>query len=322
LPWKRRLGLFGVWLLVLGGLLGGLAATTRWEGSLNGGAVPRLIWKWQTKRDRHLDRLEGSGEEASLRGEPGEFTQFLGPNRNGVLAGVALDPDWEAHPPRELWRREIGAGWSGFSVAAGRAVTQEQRGNEELVSCYDLGSGQPLWAHANETRFEEAMGGDGPRANPTIHRELVYAMGATGILDCLQLATGVPVWSRHILADRSAGNVMYGKACSPLIAGDLVIVTGGVAPGPAVLAFDRLTGHPVWSAGEDAASYASPVLATLAGREQIVSVNQNTVTGHDVATGAILWIWDWPAKMPKPAQAQPAGADRLFVSASLSCSLA
>jgi outer membrane protein assembly factor BamB len=95
-----------------------------------------------------------------------------------------------------------------------------------------------------------------------------------------------------------------------------VIVTGGVAPGPAVLAFDRLTGHPVWSAGEDAASYASPVLATLAGREQIVSVNQNTVTGHDVATGAILWIWDWPAKMPKPAQAQPAGADRLFVSAS------
>ena len=73
---------------------------------------------------------------------------------------------------------------------------------------------------------------------------------------------------------------------------------------------------PVWTAGTDAASYASPTVAELAGRRQVVSLNANTVTGHDLDTGKILWSWDWPAKMPKSASAQPVGGDRLLVTAS------
>ncbi len=318
LPWRRRLVYFGGLVLVVIGAGVGLAASTRWEGSLNGGAIPRLVWKWRPDLDARLERLEGSGGQATQPEAKAEFAQFLGPQRNGVLPSVSLDPDWSAHPPQELWRSEIGAGWSGFVVAEGRAITQEQRGKEELAACYDLVTGEPLWVHGNEARFEEAMGGDGPRATPTIHDGKVYVMGATGILDCLELSSGSPLWSRNIFEERKFGNVMYGKACSPLIVGELVVVTGGKEPGPTLLAYDRLTGEPAWTAGDDAASYASPILTTLGGREQIVSLNAKTATGHDPGTGGILWKWVWPGEktMPKSALVQPVGKDRLFVSAS------
>jgi outer membrane protein assembly factor BamB len=316
LPWKRRWRLFGAWVLMVGLVTGGLISTTQWEGSLNGGAIPRLVWKWLPKLDERLDDLEGSGGEATLSTAGQDFPQFLGPNRDGILEGVTLDADWFAQPPEELWRREIGAGWSGFSISRGRALTQEQRGKKELISCYDLATGEPLWVHENETRFEESMGGDGPRANPTIDGERVYALGGTGILDCLDFQSGDLIWTRHVLEEHSAENLMYGKASSPLIVGELVVVTGGKKPGPTVLAYHREKGELVWSAGDDSASYASPVLANLAGQEQIVCVNHNTVTGHEPTTGKILWTWKWPAKMPKSALAQPVGQDRLLVSAS------
>ncbi|MCH5373904.1 MAG: hypothetical protein JJ992_08010, partial [Planctomycetes bacterium] len=60
---------------------------------------------------------------------------FLGPNRNSVLPRRSLEADWDQNPPRLVWRTEIGAGWSGFSAVNGFAVTMEQRGKDELVTC-------------------------------------------------------------------------------------------------------------------------------------------------------------------------------------------
>ena len=74
---------------------------------------------------------------ASIRGA-GDYPQFLGADRNGTVTGIRLADDWNAKPPRLLWRRPIGAGWSGFVAAEGLAVTQEQRGSREMVVVYNL----------------------------------------------------------------------------------------------------------------------------------------------------------------------------------------
>ena len=316
-PSGRPARLLGLWVLSLAVLAAGLLLTIRWEGSLSGGAVPRLTWRWVKKPDEKLLALTGSGSEPVRKVESLylDFPQFLGPKRNGVVE-VRLNPDWETHPPEELWRREIGAGWSGFSVVNYRAITQEQRGGKELVSCYDLVTGAPLWVVEEEARFAEFMGGDGPRANPTIVDGRVYALGATGILNCIDLVTGQRVWRREVLREEAVENLIYGKASSPLVEGELVIVTGGKKPGPTLLAYDRKKGERVWSAGEDAASYASPVVLELAGHRQIVCVNHNTVTGHEIESGKILWSWGWPATRPKSAQAQQVGPEEILVTAS------
>ena len=132
------------------------------------------------------------------------FPQFLGPTRDAVLSGPRLARDWTKRPPRRLWRQPLGQGWSGFAIAGGIAVTQEQRGDEERVVAYDAGSGRPLWSHADRARYETVIAGVGPRATPTIDGRRVYAMGATGILNALDLASGKRLWSRDVVRETDA----------------------------------------------------------------------------------------------------------------------
>src|SRR5207245_260039 len=95
---------------------------------------------------------------------------------------------------------------------------------------------------------------------------------------------------------------------------DAVVVTGGLTPGPTVLAYRRADGQPLWRSGTDKASYASPILATLAGRRVIVSVNAASVTAHDPANGELLLSYPWSDdKWPKAAQPVVAGTNRLFI---------
>ena len=105
---------------------------------------------------------------------------------------MVLAEDWEARPPRELWRIQVGPGWSSFAVAGRRIFTQEQRGDLEAVVAYDAGSGAELWAHEYESRFFEAMGGAGPRATPTLYEGMLFALGAEGLLHRLEPETGGP----------------------------------------------------------------------------------------------------------------------------------
>lgn len=213
----------------------------------------------------------------------------------------------------------MGLGWSGFAVSGSSAFTQEQRGECELTVCYDLATGAQTWTHTNLARFSEPMGGDGPRATPTIAGGRVYALGATGILDCLDAASGKLVWSHDILRENNLPNTYFGKCSSPLVASDLVIVTGGMTNGSSLLALHWQDGSPAWKAGEDQASFTSPALATLAGQEQIVSINAGSVGGYDPKNGATLWEYAWGNKQwPKCAQPILLASNRLFFSASFS----
>ena len=245
----------------------------------------------------------------------GAFPQFLGPERSGVLTGIPLRCDWDRSPPKTVWRQPIGLGWSAFAVSGQHAVTQEQRREDELIACYELQTGHALWAHTNRVRFSETLGGDGPRATPTLHQGCVYAMGATGILDCLEEATGKLIWSRDVLGENHLSNLSWGKSCSPLLAQDLVVVTGGEQREKTLLAYEAATGKPVWQAGRDRASYCSPLLASVCGQEQIVMVNGHSVTGHDLRNGEILWEYPWPDEFAKATQPLVVDTNRVFIAA-------
>jgi len=246
---------------------------------------------------------------------PGDFPQFLGPGRNGILRGFRLARDFDAHPPRLLWRQPIGDGWAGFAIVGDLAITQEQRDQEERVVAYDLRTGRARWRHADRTRYQTFIAGIGPRATPSVADGRVFAMGATGILNALDLATGRLLWSHRVVEENGAEQPQWGKAGSPLVIGGRVIVSAGGAAGRSLVAYDAIGGAPIWAGGTGEASYSSPIIAELAGRRQIVIFNARTIAGHDPETGALLWEHDWPPGSPNVTTPVPLPGDRLLVSA-------
>ncbi len=214
---------------------------------------------------------------------------FRGPKRDSVIHGVQIDTDWSRSKPVELWRRPIGPGWSSFAVHGHLIYTQEQRGDDELVSCYNLTTGAPVWRHKDAVRFYESNAGAGPRATPTFSNGRVYTFGATGILNALNARDGSVVWSRNAASDTKTKTPMWGFASSPLVVGDKVVVaTEGV---PA--AYDAATGHPRWQGPAGRGGYSSPELATIAGVVQILLLNGEGAISVDPADGKLLWKHEW-----------------------------
>ena len=215
---------------------------------------------------------------------------FRGPHRDDVIPGVRIKTDWTASPPVQMWRRPVGPGWSSFAVRGGLIYTQEQRGPDEIVACYNLTTGQPVWAHRDPTRFWESNGGPGPRATPTLANGRVYTFGATGVLNALNAGDGAVVWSRNAASDTGMKTPQWGFASSPLVVDDAVIV----ATAGQLAAYDRATGTRRWVGPAHGVSYSSPQLSTIDGVRQILLLSEAGLTSVALADGALLWEHPWP----------------------------
>ena len=231
-----------------------------------------------------------------------EWKGFRGADRDDVVRGTAISTDWTASPPVELWRRAVGPGWSSFAVGGGHLFTQEQRGDDEIVACYDASTGKPVWMHKDRVRFWESNGGAGPRATPTLDSGRVYSLGATGVLNALDAATGRVVWTRNAATDHGVKVPGWGFSGSPLVVGDVVVV----AVSGALAGYDRSTGAPRWSRKSGGGSYSSPHLVTLDGVEQVLLLNGEGLTSVAPADGTVLWENAW-AGVPIVQPAQVAG---------------
>ena len=283
----------------------------------NGNGGSDLKWRWsQSPEERLLSQAQeanvhkaassanapqqdtgtGSGQgtqglPAKLAGEnrDADWPGFRGPARDGVVHGVHLKNDWSRSPPVQLWRRPIGPGWSSFAVRGHSCYTQEQRGDDELVACYNMSTGEPVWRHRDSVRFWESNAGAGPRATPTISNDRVYAFGATGILNALDARNGALAWSRNVASDTEAKVPMWGFSSSPLVINDLVIV----AAAGKLAAYDLVTGKPRWGGTAHGTSYSSPHRVTIHGVDQVLLLSEVGATSVLPTDGTTLWEHPW-----------------------------
>ncbi len=248
---------------------------------------------------------------------PPYWTAFRGPRRDGVYDEGPIATNWVRTPPRCLWRQPVGGGYASLVVADNRAFTIEQRRDDEAVTAYDLETGRELWRHSYPALFQEWMGGDGPRATPAYHEGLIYSLGASGVFCCLGAANGQVLWQKNILAENSATNLTYGLTASPLVVDDKVILLGGeTSEGRTVLAYHRLSGERLWSALDDRAAYASPLLTRLADQRQVLVVTAARAVGLAPEDGRLLWEFPWRVSNGNNTCAPViVGTNRLFLSA-------
>ncbi|HYK19644.1 MAG TPA: PQQ-binding-like beta-propeller repeat protein [Pyrinomonadaceae bacterium] len=234
------------------------------------------------------------GQTAATQPAPSRnyWTNFRGPKRDGKYDETTISTNWPAKGLPLIWKQPVGVGHSSFVVADGKAYTIEQRRGQEVVAAYDLGTGRELWTQKWSAEYSDSTG-DGPRSTPTWDQGRLYALGATGELRCLDANTGAVSWGKNILSDNNASNLPWAMAASPLIVDDKVIVLPGGANGKSVVAYNKMTGAPVWKVLDDPQAYVSPMLVELAGRRQIVVVSSFRVVGLTPENGSLLWSYKW-----------------------------
>jgi len=290
-------------------------------GGITGEGASQFAWRWtKTPEERLLSqandkplalpsstpaaaktpqerlRPQAGDEPAALPSAPAavkkgaDWPGFRGPDRDGIVRGVRIETDWARSPPVQLWRRPIGPGWSSFAVSGDLLYTQEQRGDDEVVACYRMTTGEPVWRHSDAVRFWESNGGAGPRATPTLSNDRVYTFGATGILNALDAGDGAVAWSRNVASDSNTKVPGWGFASSPLVAGDVVIV----AASGKLVAYDIEAGMPRWFGPAHRDSYSSPHRATIDGVAQVLLLSGAGITSVAPADGTVLWEYAWP----------------------------
>jgi outer membrane protein assembly factor BamB len=220
------------------------------------------------------------------------WTNFRGPNRDGRYDEMQVLTSWPSQGLPLVWKEPVGVGYASVTIADGRVYTIEQRRRQEVVAAYDVNTGRELWTQTWNAEYTDETG-DGPRTTPTWDDGWLYALGATGELRCLNANTGAVRWGKNILSDNQAENLPWAMAASPLIVDDKVIVLPGGTSGKSVVAYNKVTGAPVWRVQNDRQAYVSPMLVTLAGRRQILVVSASRIFGLAPEDGALLWSQSW-----------------------------
>lgn len=250
---------------------------------------PEFSCRWAASAEPPLAAPVDPGSLPAWEPRSAEWPGFRGANRDGRADGFTSSLDWTSARPKERWRVSVGAGWSSFAVVSGRLFTQEQRGESEVVSCYDADTGAVVWQFAHPTRFSDVVSGAGPRATPTFADGRLYAYGATAVLTCLDAATGQRVWQRDLTAEVKAQLPVWGFASSPLVVGDVVAVYADGDGDNGLVAFHRRTGEPVWKVASGGMNFSSAQRVDLAGRELILLADSTGLLALDPSNGTVLW---------------------------------
>jgi outer membrane protein assembly factor BamB/enterochelin esterase-like enzyme len=231
----------------------------------------------------------GSLAAASAGDPAGGWDNFRGPDQNGAVEGAGVFEEGPVGLAVD-WSRPLGKGYSGIAVVDGRLITLYSDGEYDRLVALDADTGEQLWQYSIDTTYKGHDGSDdGPISSPTVRDGIVYALGPKGQLFALRLDDGQEVWKVEVEQAFEAKAPTYGYTTVPVVVGDVLFVQTGGPEGRAFVALDRRTGRTLWSAGSDEVAYQSPVVATVAGRQQIVAAGNKVVSGIDPVSGEVLW---------------------------------
>jgi outer membrane protein assembly factor BamB len=315
--------------------VGWLSFTLVRNEGFDGEYYPEFAWRWSPEHESTLPLLgsrtagpagsesaaSASDAAASPGGETGgesgagesefaeEWPQYRGSRGDGVANDTAGPLDWRTRPPQVLWKIAVGPAWSSFAYSGGRLFTQEQRREEECITCYSADSGELVWSHASPSRFTEVVSGAGPRSTPAVHGGRVFALGGRGLLTCLNAADGQLVWQRDMTSTVGARVPMWGFSGSPLVVGSRVVVHIDGSGKYGLVAVNVASGEIDWAFESEGMNYTTVRDLELCGQRCLVFCDKRGIHGLLAETGELLFSYR-PAKwnagpMVDPQQLSP-----------------
>jgi enterochelin esterase-like enzyme/outer membrane protein assembly factor BamB len=253
----------------------------------------------------------------SLLGEPtraDDWPHWRGPDYDGSAFNTGLFDSAPFHLETE-WNRNLGWGYSGIASANDRLFTLFSDLSSDFLIALDPESGEEQWRYRVGDRFPPGGGSQGgPLSSPAVADGTVYGLGPRGRLFALRARDGTEIWSLNLQHQLGATAPYYGFATSPLVIGNTLFVQVGAPNGKSLVGFDRLNGKIRWAVENDAVSYQSPIIATLAGQRQIVAVTKERLLGLDLDSGEVLWSGAHQLDGERAmSSAVPLGSDRLLL---------
>ena len=302
------------------------SATLRSEG-VWGDFGATLTWRWKPSAEEAFLASRGATEPTAADAkenktidpalatalENPEWPGYRGPNRDSRQRGTLIADDWQTSPPQLLWKKPIGPGWSSFAVAGQWLFTQEQRGGRECVVCYNGDDGREVWEQSLESRFDDPLGGPGPRATPTLDGGFLYAMGAQGWLTKLDARSGELQWKQDLREAAGRQPPMWGFSSSPLVIDGVVVVHAAGAGDKGVIAFDAESGEKRWSAASGEHSYSSPQRCEVAGETLVAMLSDKGLGLHEPKTGELRFHYDWQFSGYRAVQPTWLDAEQLLI---------
>jgi len=253
---------------------------------------------------------------ASRAAPAGDWPQILGPHRNGKADGERIVDRLPPAGPKLLWQRDVGSGYAGPAVVPGRVVLFHRRGESAVCEALNPATGRTIWKVEFPTRYSSSIApDDGPRCVPLIHKQSVFVLGADGDLHCISLDKGKQLWSRDLAKEFGAEEGYFGLGSSPIVEQDRLLVNVGGRDGAGIIALSIADGKLLWKATDEAASYSSPIVATIAGHRQAIFVTRLNLVGLDPSSGAVRFRIPFGMRGPTVNGANPLlVGDHLFLS--------
>jgi outer membrane protein assembly factor BamB len=232
----------------------------------------------------------------------GEWPRFMGPDGTGVVKeGEKVARSWPQGGPRQLWSVGVGYGFAGAAIAGGKVYLLDRQGNDrDVFRVLDLKTGETVWEHPYATGSFRG-GYAGSRSTPTIDQDRAYTVGVLGQVTCFDLNAKKIAWSRSLSKDFGGRAGDWGFAQSPLVMGDLVVLSAAGGRN-GLVALNKKTGAPAWvtrSFGETD-TYTSPMRVTIEKQDQVVMWHKEVIAGFEPKNGSPLWAYDWRTNRPIP----------------------
>lgn len=239
----------------------------------------------------------------------GDWPNWRGPEHDGISRETGWSATWPEPGPTQLWKTNVGTGFSSFAVADGRLYTMGHRDADDTVYCLDANTGNEIWKHSYPCALVDNLHEGGPAATPTVDDGRVYTLSKEGELFCLDAAKGDVLWSAKLQDLLGVEMPTWGFSCSPRVWNDLLIVEAG-----RTCAFNRKTGELAWKTEAFRPGYGSPAIMRHGDKDLAVVLNNDFLLFVQAEDGKEVAKQKWETLFATSSTTPVIDGDTVFVS--------